>query len=115
MQGLRQGIHLQSYAQTNPLELYQREGYNRFEKLNKKMNEEILITAMHARIRVQRVVEEPKDDSMKGLRTNQDLSTVNKKSPVRKAINDPFAGCTPNQPCPCGSGKKFKFCHGLNR
>lgn len=114
MQGLRQGIHLQSYAQTNPLELYQREGFIRFEKLNKKMNEEILITAMHARIRVERKVEEPKDE-LKGLKTNQDLSTVNKKAPVKKAIHDPFAGCTPNMPCPCGSGKKFKFCHGLNR
>ena len=114
MQGLRQGIHLQSYAQTNPLELYQRDGYIRFEKLTKKMNEEILITAMHARVRIQRQ-EQPKEDTMKGLHTNQDLSTVNKKSPVRKAINDPFANCTPNQPCPCGSGKKFKFCHGLNR
>ncbi len=114
MQGLRQGIHLQSYAQTNPLELYQREGYNRFEKLTKKMNEEILITAMHARVRIERQ-EQPKDDTMKGLHTNQDLSTVNKKSPVRKSVTDPFANCTPNQPCPCGSGKKFKFCHGLNR
>ena len=41
MDGFRQGIYLQSYAQTNPLELYQREGYKKFERLNKKMNEEI--------------------------------------------------------------------------
>ena len=113
MAGFRQGIHLQSYAQTNPLELYQREGFARFERLNKSMNEQIFTTAMHARVRVQRVQEQPKDE-MKGLSTNQDLSTVRKKGPVNNKDN-PFAGVGPNSPCPCGSGKKFKFCHGLKR
>lgn len=113
MAGFRQGIHLQSYAQTNPLELYQREGFARFERLNKSMNEQIFTTAMHARVRVQRVQEQPKDE-MKGLSTNQDLSTVRKKGPVTNKDN-PFAGVGPNSPCPCGSGKKFKFCHGLKR
>ncbi len=116
MQGFRQGIYLQQYAQTNPLELYQSEGYERFKRLNAKMNEEILISAMHARIRVTRKVEEPKDE-LKGLRTNQDLSTVNSKQPVRKEANPnaKFVNVGPNAPCPCGSGKKFKFCHGLRR
>ena len=114
MAGFRQGIHLQQYAQTNPLELYQREGYAKFERLNRKMNEEITITAMHARVRVERQVE-PEKDELKGLKTNQDLSTVNQKGPVRKDQNDKFANVGPNDPCPCGSGKKFKFCHGLRR
>ena len=114
MAGFRQGIHLQQYAQTNPLELYQREGYQKFERLNRKMNEEITITAMHARVRVERQAE-PEKDELKELRTNQDLSTVNQKGPVRKDTNDKFANVGPNEPCPCGSGKKFKFCHGLRR
>ena len=116
MQGFRQGIYLQQYAQTNPLELYQREGYERFERLNFKMNEEILISAMHARIRIQKRDEEPKDE-LKGLRTNQDLGTTRQQTPIRRENNpaDKFANVGPNQPCPCGSGKKFKFCHGLRR
>ena len=114
MAGFRQGIYLQQYAQTNPLELYQREGYKKFERLNRKMNEEILITAMHARVRVERRVEEPKDE-LKGLSTNQDLSTTNANQPVRKDPKDVFANVGPNDACPCGSGKKFKFCHGLRR
>ena len=114
MAGFRQGIHLQQYAQTNPLELYQREGYIKFENLNRKMNEEITITAMHARVRVERQ-QEPEKDELKGLSTNQDLSTVNQKNPVRKDTNDKFANVGPNDACPCGSGKKFKFCHGLRR
>ncbi|MCR5646655.1 MAG: preprotein translocase subunit SecA [Acholeplasmatales bacterium] len=113
MAGFRQGIHLQSYAQTDPLELYQREGYKKFETLNKKMNEEILIAAMHARVRVSRNVEEV-PDQMKGLSTNQDLSTTRAGEPVNNK-NDVFANVGPNDKCPCGSGKKFKFCHGLTR
>lgn len=113
MDGFRQGIYLQSYAQTNPLELYQREGYKKFERLNKKMNEEIFITAMHARVRVQRQQEEVKDET-KELNTNQDLSRVRQQGPVNNQ-NNPFANVGPNQPCPCGSGKKFKFCHGIRR
>ena len=115
MAGFRQGIHLQSYAQTNPLELYQREGYARFERFNTRVNQEILITAMHTSLGVQRrVVEQPKDeDTLKGLSTNQDQSTVRANAP--KVNNDKFAKAGPNDPCPCGSGKKFKFCHGLKR
>ena len=73
----------------------------------------IFTTAMHARVRVQRVQEQPKDE-MKGLSTNQDLSTVRKMGPVNNQGN-PFANVGPNDRCPCGSGKKFKFCHGLKR
>ncbi len=114
MAGFRQGIYLQQYAQNNPLELYQREGFEKFDKLNRKMNEEILIAAMHTRIRFERKVEEPKDE-LKGLSTNQDLSTTNANTPIKKDPKDMFANVGPNEPCPCGSGKKFKFCHGLRR
>ncbi len=115
MAGFRQGIHLQSYAQQNPLEIYQREGYNKFERLTQKINKEILITAMHTTFGLQRrTVEPPKEeDPLKGLHTNQDMSTVNKATPV---VNDKkYANVGPNDACPCGSGIKFKFCHGLKR
>ena len=113
MAGFRQGIHLQSYAQTDPLELYQREGYAKFERLMKKINEEVLITAMHTSFGVQRREAPKEEDPMKGLSTNQDMSTVKKAEPV---VNDKkFANVGPNDPCPCGSGLKYKFCHGLKR
>ena len=115
MAGFRQGIGLQSYAQQNPLELYQREGYQKFLRMNKRINNEILVTAMHTSLGVQRrVVEEPKDeDTMKGLSTNQDLGTTNANKPVRN--DKKFANVGPNDACPCGSGLKFKFCHGARR
>ena len=106
MDGFRQGIHLQQYAQTDPLELYQREGYKKFEILNHKMNEEIFITAMHAKVAFRRQPQE--EDAMKGLATNQDMSKVRKEDPFKNK----YANVGPNDTCPCGSGKKFKFCHG---
>jgi preprotein translocase subunit SecA len=117
MAGFRQGIGLQSYAQKDPLEIYQREGYEKFQRLMRKINEEILVTAMHTGMQIRRpdVVNEPKDeDTMKGLSTNQDMSTVNKQQPVKNE-NKQFANVGPNEPCPCGSGLKFKFCHGLKQ
>ncbi|MDE7212988.1 MAG: preprotein translocase subunit SecA, partial [Anaeroplasmataceae bacterium] len=67
MQGLRQGVVLQSYAQTNPLEIYQQEGYSRFQKLNENINLEILKYITHTKIQIQLPKEE--EDPMKGLTT----------------------------------------------
>ena len=116
MDGFRQGIYLQQYAQTNPLELYQREGYQKFEAMNQRINEEVLLTAMHVVIRFERRVQEDNNEAeVKKLNTNQDLSTTKANEPVVNAKNNPFANVKPNDACPCGSGKKFKFCHGLRR
>lgn len=105
MQGLRQGVVLQSYAQTNPLEIYQQEGYARFQRLNENINLEVLKYATHTRLQFVRQEEE---DPMKGLTTNDVKNEPVKKKPVEKKIH-----VGPNDPCPCGSGKKYKFCHGL--
>ena len=110
MDSFRQGVYLQQYAQSNPLEIYQREGYQKFENLNRTMNEQIFITAMHARVRFDRAPEK-KEDDLKGLHTNQDLSRVRQQMPARNQ----FANIGPNDACPCGSGKKFKFCHGAQK
>lgn len=106
MQGLRQGVVLQSYAQTNPLEIYQQEGYARFQKLNENINLEVLKYITHTKIQIQLPKEE--EDPMKGLTTNEVKDESVKKKPVEKKVK-----VGPNDPCPCGSGKKYKYCHGL--
>ena len=116
MDGFRQGIYLQSYAQTNPLELYQREGYQKFMAMNRRINEEVMLTAMHVVIRFERKVQEDSnEDEVKKLNTNQDLSRTKSNEPRVNRKDDPFVNVKPNDACPCGSGKKFKFCHGLKR
>ena len=113
MAGFRQGIHLQSYAQNNPLELYKREGYRKFDNLNKKMNKEIYSRAMHQLPRI--VVARPEEEKQRQFMTNQDLSRTRSAADIEaaKKANNPFINIKPNDPCPCGSGKKFKFCHGI--
>ncbi|MDE6660882.1 MAG: SEC-C domain-containing protein, partial [Anaeroplasmataceae bacterium] len=106
MQGLRQGVVLQSYAQTNPLEIYQQEGYSRFQKLNENINLEILKYITHTKIQIQLPKEE--EDPMRGLTTNEVRDESVKKKPDQKKVH-----VGPNDPCPCGSGKKYKYCHGL--
>ncbi len=106
MQGLRQGVVLQSYAQTNPLEIYQQEGYARFERLNQNINREILKYVTHTRLQFNIPKEEV--DPMKGLTTNDVKNEPVKKKPIEKKEH-----IGPNDPCPCGSGKKYKYCHGL--
>lgn len=106
MQGLRQGVVLQSYAQTNPLEIYQQEGYARFQKLNENINLEVLKYITHTKIQIQLPKEE--EDPMKGLTTNEVKDESVKKKPIEKKVK-----VGPNDPCPCGSGKKYKYCHGL--
>ncbi|MDE6013513.1 MAG: preprotein translocase subunit SecA [Anaeroplasmataceae bacterium] len=105
MQGLRQGVVLQSYAQTNPLEIYQQEGYARFNRLTENINLEVLKYVTHTRLQFK-----PREevDPMEGLTTN-DV----KEEPVKKKPDQRKQTVAPNDPCPCGSGKKYKFCHGL--
>ncbi|MDE5566702.1 MAG: SEC-C domain-containing protein, partial [Anaeroplasmataceae bacterium] len=105
MQGLRQGVVLQSYAQTNPLEIYQQEGYARFNRLTENINLEVLKYVTHTRLQFK-----PREevDPMEGLTTN-DV----KDEPVKKKPDQKKQMVAPNDPCPCGSGKKYKFCHGL--
>ncbi len=105
MQGLRQGVVLQSYAQTNPLEIYQQEGFARFNRLNKNINLEVLKYVTHTKLQF-KVKEE--EDPMKGLTTNDVKEPAPKPKPVEKKK---MIG--PNELCPCGSGKKYKYCHGL--
>lgn len=105
MQGLRQGVVLQSYAQTNPLEIYQQEGFARFNRLTENINLEVLKYVTHTRLQFK-----PREevDPMQGLTTNDVKEAPVKRKPAEKK---PTIG--PNDPCPCGSGKKYKYCHGL--
>lgn len=104
MDQLRQGIHLRAYAQTDPLREYQAEGFAMFENMILSIEEEVSRYIMKAEIRsnLQR------QEVAKGHAVNpkEDGETV-KKKPVLKKTN-----IGRNDPCHCGSGKKFKNCHG---
>ncbi|WP_335871574.1 preprotein translocase subunit SecA [Bacillus sp. 2205SS5-2] len=105
MDHLRQGIHLRAYGQNDPLREYQNEGFIMFEAMIEAIEEDSARLAMKAQIRnnLQR------QEVAKGQAVNpkEGDGKVKKRQPVRK---DEITGR--NDPCPCGSGKKYKNCHG---
>jgi preprotein translocase subunit SecA len=102
MDQLRQGIGLQAYGQKDPLVQYKFIGYDMFDELIQGINEETITALMH--IRIEQKVEREQVAKVTG--TNKDDSVA--KGPyVRKE-----AKVGRNDPCPCGSGKKYKHCCG---
>jgi preprotein translocase subunit SecA len=102
MDQLRQGIGLQAYGQKDPLVEYKMSGYEMFEEMTQNIREETVRILFH--IRIEQKVEREQVAKVTG--TNKDDSVA--KAPVKRAN----AKIYPNDPCPCGSGKKYKQCHG---
>ena len=102
MDQLRQGIGLQAYGQRDPLVEYKMSGYQMFDEMTAAITEDTVRILFHIRVE-QKVEREP---AAKVTGTNKDDSSV--KAPVKKADNKVY----PNDPCPCGSGKKYKQCCG---
>ncbi|WP_102028677.1 preprotein translocase subunit SecA [Salirhabdus sp. Marseille-P4669] len=105
MDQLRQGIHLRAYGQTDPLREYQMEGFAMFEAMVDSMNEEVSRYIMKAQIRdnLQR------QEVVKGAKA---VSGGGDKTPKKKTPYVKKETTGRNDPCPCGSGKKYKHCHG---
>ncbi len=104
MDQLRQGIHLRAYGQIDPLREYQSEGFAMFETMIESIEDEASLYIMKAEIRnnLQR------QEVAKGHAVNpkEDGEQVKKKPVVKKS------SIGRNDPCHCGSGKKYKNCHG---
>lgn len=101
MEQLKEGIGLRGYAQTNPLQAYALEGFQMFDNMLKETNREITTYLLKAEVR-----QNLERHENKNIKTN-DSSEGTKKTP-KKAENK----IGRNDPCPCGSGKKYKNCHG---
>ncbi len=104
MEQLRQGIHLRGYAQIDPLREYQQEGFAMFEEMIESIEDEVAKYIMKAEIRNN--LERQEVAKGQAVHPKEDGGEV-KKKPVRKADD-----VGRNAPCPCGSGKKYKNCHG---
>ena len=102
MEQLRQGIGLQAYGQRDPLVEYKMSAYEMFDGMTAAVMEDTVRILFHIRVE-QKVEREP---AAKVTGTNKDDSAV--KAPIRKIERKVY----PNDPCPCGSGKKYKQCCG---
>ena len=102
MDQLRQGIGLQAYGQRDPLVEYKMSGYEMFEDMSSAIREDTVRILCH--IRVEQKIEREAAARVTG--TNRDNTAA--RTPQRRAAQKIY----PNDPCPCGSGKKYKQCHG---
>ena len=105
MDELRKGIHLRAYGQKDPVVMYRLEGFDMFDQMISAIREDTSRLMLTVQIRTQ---EEPKREQVaKPTATSSDGTDV--KRPVRKTVAQKVGR---NDPCPCGSGKKYKKCCG---
>jgi preprotein translocase subunit SecA len=116
---LRQGIHLRGYAQKNPKQEYKREAFELFSQLLGLVRMEVTRGLMTVRIQTQEQVTQAAEaleeqashvSNVTYVHPNEDGSVSEEKDPATVADAVPRVGR--NDPCPCGSGKKYKHCHG---
>ena len=101
MSHLREGIYLRSYGQEDPLRAYSTEGFDLFDQMLQKIDHDVTIFLLKAEI--QKTVE--RKPVTRNVQTNDDKSDSVKKPKKSKKVGR-------NDPCPCGSGKKYKQCCG---
>ena len=101
MSHLREGIYLRSYGQEDPLRAYSTEGFDLFDQMLQKIDHDVTIFLLKAEI--QKTVE--RKAVTRNVQTNDDKSDVVKKPKKSTKVGR-------NDPCPCGSGKKYKQCCG---
>jgi len=118
MDYLRQGIHLRGYAQKNPKQEYKREAFEMFAQMLETLKQDVVKTLLRAEIRSPEEIEreqrpqqfEFKHEEFKGFggEVEQPEEEAEQHQPFKRV--EPKVGR--NEPCPCGSGKKFKQCCG---
>ena len=101
MDHLRDSVRLRGYGQRDPLVEYKKEGFSMFQRMTAEINKQVVYSIFKVSVQVSAAPQTPKAEPV---------------GPGSKAAIDPalFENVGRNDPCPCGSGKKFKKCHGVN-
>ncbi|SMB56613.1 preprotein translocase subunit, ATPase [Serratia proteamaculans] len=118
MDYLRQGIHLRGYAQKDPKQEYKRESFNMFATMLESLKHEVISVLSKVQVRMPEEVEAlelQRREEAERLAKQQQLSHYEENALVTEDPNAPATAerkVGRNDPCPCGSGKKYKQCHG---
>ncbi|HGH6025383.1 TPA: preprotein translocase subunit SecA [Vibrio mimicus] len=120
MDHLRQGIHLRGYAQKNPKQEYKRESFELFEDLLESLKSDVITVLSKVRVQQQEEVErmeaQRRAQAEEAARHAQAQHASADESGQEEESNQPMVRderkVGRNEPCPCGSGKKYKQCHG---
>ena len=125
---LRQGIHLRGYAQKNPKQEYKREAFELFSGMLDRMRDDVVRVLMTVRIQTQEEIQQAEAEAARAVQmqnvqyqhTNYEEAKSEETQSQRRAVAEEHPGTLRNaapkigrnDPCPCGSGKKYKHCHG---
>ena len=118
MDHLRHGIHLRGYAQKNPKQEYKRESFTLFATMLESLKYEVISVLSKVQVRMPEEVEaleQQRREEAERLAQQQQLSHHDENALVTEDPNAPATAerkVGRNEPCPCGSGKKYKHCHG---
>ncbi|RMF15198.1 MAG: preprotein translocase subunit SecA, partial [Gammaproteobacteria bacterium] len=126
MDHLRMGIHLRGYAQKNPKQEYKREAFELFQGLLENIKHDVVRILCHVRVQTPEEIEEVERQRREALERQMAAAEAShpgaapEGQPEAEAAgadnNQPFVRegrkVGRNEPCPCGSGKKYKQCHG---
>jgi len=112
MSHLKDGIHLRAYGQSNPVDAYKIEGFDLFEEMNEAIKEDVLKAIFTVKFN-------KADASVKTTKINanyekENVSAYGNNEPVKQEPVKVAKKVGKNEPCTCGSGKKYKFCCGKN-
>jgi preprotein translocase subunit SecA len=106
LDALRQGIHLRGYAQKQPKQEYKREAFELFHSLLEQVGEDVTQVLMNVQIR------QPEPAEPAETAPVPEPAPAAASEQIPEDLAQAFAHCGRNDPCPCGSGKRFKDCHG---
>lgn len=129
---LRQGIHLRGYAQKNPKQEYKREAFELFSSMLDRVRDDVVRILMTVRIQTQEEIEQAEQEAARAIQmqnvqyqhSDYDAAPADDSQTASQFASRPVAENHPgtlrnavpkvgrNDPCPCGSGKKYKHCHG---
>ena len=123
MDHLRQGIHLRGYAQKDPKQEYKREAFDMFAKMLQALMRDVIGILSKVEVRAREDVEALEEQRHReAARLQQEIHETSSALLNEDPVSEPLATQTPvvrrgtkvgrNDPCPCGSGKKYKQCHG---
>ena len=131
MDYLRQGINLRAYAQKNPKQEYKREAFALFTAMLDRIRSDTVMLLQRLQVRTEEEIEREEAERQRRLQQQMQLQhavppalagALAEAPPPAEGERAPLAGAAPfvrgdrkvgrNEPCPCGSGRKFKHCHG---
>ena len=117
MDDLRQSVQNAAYEQKDPLVVYKLESYNLFAQMLGDLNKDVLSFLLRAFIPLREESQQPKravprSTDMSRMRTNRNELSTNGERKANTPIVNTQKKVGRNDPCPCGSGLKFKNCHG---